>query len=392
MKIGIVTTNYPRFIGDHIGEYVFNLATALRKLGHHVHIIAPECSDSKKNELLENVSYVKFTPKLSKKIAYGSGIVENIKRSPFLLLGLPGFISSFEKFINNHFSDCNIIEAYFTATGIALARLKNTKQLKVYYGHGSDIHLLEKSILYRFYFKRMLSKFDVVTVVSKYLAEKLIKYQCCSNPIVIPNGISEEPFNYYRGKKSEYPIAIYASRMIKLKRPILLIKAWLKVTVSIPDAKLIMFGDGPLLPKIKRVVKNLGISDSVIIKGNMPIKSVWEEMGHAWLTVLPSEKEGFGIILLESLAVGTPFLSSSTGAAHEIADNTGGGIIIDEPFQEEKLAKNIISAFSNKEKLLEMGKVGREVLLKYYSWSQIAEKKIELYNKYLKIKNENISR
>ena len=168
-----------------------------------------------------------------------------------------------------------------------------------------------------------------------------------------------------------------------MKRTDVLVSAWAKVVEAFPTARLIIFGDGPLLDKCKTIATESGIEDNIDFRGRAPQKEIWKEMGKGWITVLPSRREGFPMPLIECLACGCPFISTPCGAAPEIAQKTGGGIIVNEPLISEKLAEVIIGSFSNKDRLIEMGKEGRVEAKDLYSWEKIAKNKIETYEKAL---------
>jgi len=379
MKIGIVTTTFPRFKGDHIGDYVFQLANALRADNHHIKIIAPHTQYRVPPEIERDVIRVKSNNKSAKYITYGYGIIENLKRKPLLFFALPNLIRAYQKQIQNQLNNYDLIIVYFTLAGIALSRAKNITALRVYYGEGSDIHLMEKSFLYRTYFKRILIKYNKIVVVSSYLAKKLIKYQSPQKPLIIPNGISKNIVRYSANQKWDNPTVIYASRMIQLKQPFLLLRSWKYVVQEIPNAKLIMFGDGPLLPKMKKWIKAESLTNYITLKGIQPNKKVWRNMAKSWLTVLPSKEEGFQIGLLESLGVGTPFISTKTGGAAEMTTNTQGGVLIDINTTPEDLGQKIVSLLKDKNQLISMGNTARDKVRNLYSWETIARKFVSLH-------------
>jgi glycosyltransferase involved in cell wall biosynthesis len=377
VKIGIVTTSYPRFGGDRAGLFTAQLVESLKELDHQVLVVAPEAAGAQKQE---GVFLARFGSRLSKKIAYGAGIVENLKKNPLLLLGIPGFIRGIARAVSEHLAGCEVIDASFTAAGAAVLKARRPEQAIVYTGHGTDIHLLDRSWLYRRYFKKLLAGYDAVTVVSRPLAKKLSEHGCGGEAVVIPNGVETGAFGS-GGDWRDKPTVIFASRFIELKRPGLLLEAWAGVAGALTGAKLILFGDGPALSGARSLAARLELQKTVDFRGEVPPEQVWREMGRGWLTVLPSLREGFPPVLLESLAAGTPFLASPVGAAPEIAEKTGGGRTLPEPLTAGRLSEMIISALKDRDGLKKMGEAGREKILGLYSWESIARQKAALYSR-----------
>lgn len=382
MKIGIVTTTYPRFYGDGAGIFTFGLVQKLRELAYDVSVVAPEVWENISGKPLDDVVRVQFKPRFARKIAYGDGIAENIRKNPLLFLGLPGFIRSIQRAVQENLSGCDIIDANFTGAGIAVARARRKGQPIVYTAHGSDVHLMEKSAIYRRIFLGTLANYDAVVVVAKYLADKLAEYGFTKEAYLIPNGIPDRAFEF-APQWRDHPTALFVGRMIELKRPTILLEAWKTVTRRVTKAKLIFIGSGNLLGHMRKLAEQMKIQDSVEFLGRVPAERVWEEMSKGWLTILPSKREGFPGVLVESLATGTPFLSSPAGAAPDIAKATGGGIIITEPLTPENLAEAIISAFSDKAKIQEMGLRAKERARELYCWEIVARKRIRLYENLL---------
>ena len=180
VKIGIVTTSYPRFRGDRAGLFTAHLVESLKGLDHQVLVVAPEAGAE--TEPQEGVFRAQFSSSLSRKIAYGAGIVENIRKNPLLLLGISGFVRGIGHTVFARLADCEVIDASFTAAGMAVVKARRPEQTIVYTGHGTDIHLLDRSRLYRWYFKRLLARYDAVTVVSTTLARKLEEHGCSADP------------------------------------------------------------------------------------------------------------------------------------------------------------------------------------------------------------------
>jgi glycosyltransferase involved in cell wall biosynthesis len=101
---------------------------------------------------------------------------------------------------------------------------------------------------------------------------------------------------------------IFAGRLVYQKGVDILLEAFSKVLTTI-GARLIICGDGPDASKLKSQAAQLGISDRVIFLGYQP--NPLKFIARSDLFVLPSRFEGFGNVLVEALACGTPIVSSN---------------------------------------------------------------------------------
>ena len=95
LKISMLTTGYPRHQGDLFGFFVADLARALTRRGHRVEVAAPGFKGGPGREeeggvLLRRVSYA-WPPGLMR-LAYGGGLVPNLRARPFLAALLPQFL------------------------------------------------------------------------------------------------------------------------------------------------------------------------------------------------------------------------------------------------------------------------------------------------------------
>jgi len=123
-----------------------------------------------------------------------------------------------------------------------------------------------------------------------------------------PSNVSEmirEPVNW--AEERDVKRVIFAGRLVHQKGVDILVSAFSKVLTRM-DARLIICGDGPDAPKLKRQARELNIEDKVEFLGYQanPLKFI----SRADLFVLPSRFEGFGNVLVEALACGTPIVSA----------------------------------------------------------------------------------
>ncbi len=100
-----------------------------------------------------------------------------------------------------------------------------------------------------------------------------------------------------------------------------LIKAFAKVQLEIPGARLVIIGDGRLRPDLDRQIKELGMTEWIDLKGCVP--EAYRYFSAFDVFVLSSNYEPFGMVLLEAMAVPVPVISSECGGAPEVLGDAG---------------------------------------------------------------------
>ncbi|MGD9855178.1 MAG: glycosyltransferase, partial [Planctomycetaceae bacterium] len=116
------------------------------------------------------------------------------------------------------------------------------------------------------------------------------------------------------------PMLLWVGRMVHVKRLDVLLAAASALRRRGREFVLCLAGDGPLRDRIARMVSDRQLSDCVHFVGPLPPESLGEWYRAADVTVLSSESEGLPNVLRESLACGTPFVSTDVGSVREIAD------------------------------------------------------------------------
>ena len=140
-------------------------------------------------------------------------------------------------------------------------------------------------------------------------------------------GVDEEEFNpeKYNIEKNKKYIFSYICRISEQKRPMLLLEIIKKLKEKRNDFKVLVVGDGNLLPKMKTRANNLGLDENIIFLGN--IENTEEIYKISDLTINCSIKEGLALTSYESLSMGIPVISSDVGGQKELI-NEDVGIIV----------------------------------------------------------------
>ena len=124
---------------------------------------------------------------------------------------------------------------------------------------------------------------------------------------------------------------LFVGRMVEKKCPTILIHAFDEVRQHVPDAELVMIGDGPLLESCRLLAASLRAP--VQFLGAVRHSQVQQELDQARVFCLPSitaangDAEGLGIAIVEAQAAGVPVVTSSRGGAGEAIEHgvTGYG-------------------------------------------------------------------
>lgn len=189
--------------------------------------------------------------------------------------------------------------------------------------------------------------------------------------IIIPNPINCEVLpepSIDEGSKN----VVSAGRFFEQKNFSLLIRSFEKAINFLPkETNLIIYGDGPLRNQYEDLIKKLDLQNRVLLPGSK--KDVFNEISNGAVFVLSSNYEGFPNVLLESMAIGLPVISTNfyTGVAEELI-KTENGIIV--PVNDDnKMSEAIISLMKDYEKRIKMRKENVKVR-DYYSIDIIMKK------------------
>lgn len=122
----------------------------------------------------------------------------------------------------------------------------------------------------------------------------------------------------------DLPVIISCGRLASVKNYSLLLRA-MKIVMQEVDLKLVLIGDGRELNKLTQLSEEINISKDVSFLGykSNPFKYI----SRADIFVLPSDNEGFGNVIVESMACGTPVISTRTVGAEEIITDGLNGIL-----------------------------------------------------------------
>jgi N-acetyl-alpha-D-glucosaminyl L-malate synthase BshA len=217
-----------------------------------------------------------------------------------------------------------------------LAKQMSGKDIKIMTTlHGTDITVLGYDHSLKNAIKFGIEESDIVTSVSKSLAAQTQEIIETSKDIVpIYNFVRENEFptirntnlKQYYGIEEDEKVIIHVSNFRAVKRIDTVIETFAKIHKQMPS-KLLLIGDGPELMDMKQLAKDLDIEEHVIFLGKQDWVSEFYQL--ADLVLLLSEKESFGLTLLEAMKSGVVPIGSTAGGIKEVIRHGETGYIVD---------------------------------------------------------------
>ena len=158
------------------------------------------------------------------------------------------------------------------------------------------------------------------------LIERGLSAECIS---VIPNGIEVDRYTPDpEGGRSERPSILFLGRLKKYKRVDLVLEALARLVADGLDAELRVGGDGDQRPQLEAEAARLGLCDHVRFLGFITDDEKLAQLREAWIHVLTSPKEGWGIANLEAAACGTPTVASDAPGLRESVVDGETGLLV----------------------------------------------------------------
>lgn len=241
--------------------------------------------------------------------------------------------------------------------------------------HGSDTSVpMERGQHQRM---RMLCRdVDRVVAVSSALGDKL--RQCgTSIPIcTILNGFALQQLDS-TAEKTQLSF-LQVSNLLPQKGVHTTIRAFARIHETYPDARLVIIGQGPQREALEELCDELGVADAVRFCGRLPNSKVLAEMSKTRFFVMPSVREGFGIVYLEAMACGCITIGTQGEGISDLIVNGENGFLVpaDNPERIVQIVKHCLENSREADELAQRGSIAARQL----TWYKNAERYLQLFS------------
>jgi phosphatidyl-myo-inositol dimannoside synthase len=280
VKVVVLTTSYPRHAGDVAGTFVRDGVVALRSAGVEVRVVSP-------------ASFRHYG------VAYGDGIVNNLRAKPWKALALPLFLLAFARAARRAARDADVVHAHWLPSAIPALATGKPFILQLW---GSDVALARRV---RPLARWLLRRAKVVVCASTALAADALELGA-RDVRVIPSGVTVPELV---GEPEEPPHVLYVGRLSEEKG----VRELEEAARGLP---LVVVGDGPLRWVFPQAV------------GFVPPSELGPYYERAAVVVVPSRREGYGVVAREAMAYGRPVIATAVGGLVDAVEDGVTGLLV----------------------------------------------------------------
>ena len=343
-------------------------------------------------EQMDPVDVVVYTASMAGDREYDAGLAFPVHRDPAsTLLPTPAVGRRVVEVMRRHGCD-RVVFGSSVPLGLLAPRLRRAGATRlVALTHGHEVWWARvpgaRSLL-----RRVGDSVDVMTYVSEWCRGRIapaLSQEAAARMAPLSPGVDSARFRpecggaevrARLGIASDVPVVVCTARMVRRKGQDTLVRAWPSVLAEVPDARLLLVGDGPDRARVERLARDRGLVESVVFTGSVPWQEVpaYTDAGDVFAMpcrsrLLGLEPEAFGIVFLEAAACGLPVLVGDSGGAPETVLDGETGFVVD-PRSVDSVADRLVSLLQDPVTADTLGQRGREVVARERSWVGAGER------------------
>jgi glycosyltransferase involved in cell wall biosynthesis len=330
VKVAVLTTSYPRFPGDAAGHFVGAAVDRLLARGLEMEVVSP----------------LRFN---HYGIAYGDGVVGNLRRHPQRAVLLPALVASFRRAAARAAQDADLVHAHWLPAGAIALSLRKPYVVQVW---GTDVELARRA---PWLARPVLRRARRVVAASSWLADAAWRLGA-RDVAIVPSGVdvpeSTEP-------ETDSREVLYAGRLSPEK-------GVEELLVATQGMKLVVAGDGPLRDRVPEAL------------GFVPHDELERLYRRAAVVVCPSRREGFGVVCAEAMAHGRTVVASAVGGLLDLVVDGETGLLVP-PRDPAALRAALDRALGDAGLRRRLGGAARERIRQRFSWDAVLDATIDLY-------------
>jgi len=379
MKIGLIAEIFPPAWEGGRSYRIYETAKALALLGHEVHVYCHGFLGAPKAEFMENIHVHRVGLEVPSITSYFRRLVSASLFLPFLsgerfdVLNANTLFPPIPTYLVSKIQQVPLV---LTTDGLLYPRLKKLSLAEKGWLTGEITIWLEK-------FVSRIS-YDAVIAVSNYVKQEMVGLGVPPEKVyVVHSGVNLKLYDSIKEPEKERESIVFVGNLLPHKGVKDLIFAFQDVKKEFPEVVLNIIGSGPMLNSLKVQVSELRLKGNVFFYGRVSEKKKIRLIKSSKCLVLPSIMESFGLVFLEAMACKKPVIAYDIPAAREtILDGDNGFLVPQKDLS--YLSDRITEVLCNTSKAEAMGRRGRRLVEREFTWQRTAEKTLAVYSKVLR--------
>jgi len=293
-------------------------------------------------------------------------------------------------YLRNFFKRNNIsvVLAEYGVTGSAALGICQELEIPlVVHFHGYDAYSRPVLDRYQQRYKKMFAYCSAIIAVSRHMVDQLIKLGAPREKIFC-NAYGVDVAKFKQTSLLTCPLQVIAvGRFVEKKAPYLTILAFKKVLEALPEARLVMIGEGSLHGVCDQIIKSLHIEHAVDLRGVLQHDEIASLMQGSRVFVQHSlvpksgDSEGTPVAILEAGAAGVPVVSTKHAGIVDAVIHDKTGFLVDEG-DIDGMAEYMYQLLTNPELAVAMGKRAREHITKNFNMETSIKNLREILDQY----------
>ncbi len=397
MKILMLTSSYPKWVGETTAPFIEEIAAGLVRRGHTVHVVAPFHRDVRRAPFERGVylHFYRYSPHPALNVyGYAESLRADVGLRGAALVAAPLALGVSLAELLWRGSDFDLIHAHWVLPNgapAALAARFHGLPLVVSL-HGSDIFLASKAWPLSLAAAAVFRSAGAVTACSGDLRERALRLGARTDAMVIPYGVDTHAFqpdpdagNLVRaelGLAPGTPLVVSVGRLVYKKGLTYLIDAFARLRTLHPTARLVIAGYGDLREELERQAADLG--EAVIFTGQLAREQAARYVSAADVYVIPSIRDQAGNIdglpntLLEGMSAARPIVASRVAGIPDVITDGEHGLLVPER-DSAALAGAIGRLLDDRVFAESLGSAARRRVLQELTWDVAAERFEQAY-------------
>ena len=366
LRILVITVDYPPIEGG-IGTLALEVSRELSRLGHDVTVLAPHFPGMETFDKAESARIVRFG-------GYNTG-----------WLRVFPLIARARTLIPHNDLVLAINVTYGGIAGLFARSLFGVPYATLAYGY--EFLKFKRSWPAAALLRSIYAQSRGVIAISRFTRNQLVEFGVNAKKIaaILP-GATPDPLPdsaTVDALRSKYSfdgklVILSVGRLVPRKGHLTLVRAMPRVLAQVPNAHLMIVGQGPSLSACSRAAHRMGVRDRITFAGPLVNAEVQALYSMCDVFALPTGEgahgqiEGFGLVFAEAHAHGKPVVAGNSGGAVEAVIQNETGLLV-EPDDPDALAEAISRILSDPDVARRLGENGRKRVERELNWREFTQ-------------------